>query len=59
MLYEKQEKYQKAIEVCVEAIQIGAYDDHSNGKMYGRLARMIKKSGIDVTDEIKQLTLLQ
>lgn len=58
MLYEKQLSYNKAIDICVQAIRNGAYDDHSNGKMYGRLARMIKKSGIDVTDDIKKLTLI-
>lgn len=59
MLYEKQKKYEKAIEVCVQAIQVGAYDDHTKGKMYGRLAKMKKKSGIDVTDDIKELVALQ
>lgn len=55
MLYEKQEKYKEAIDICVEAIQIGAYDDHSKGKMYGRLARLIRKSGMDISPDIKKL----
>lgn len=59
MLYEKQENYQKAIDICVQAIQLGAYEDKSNGKMYGRLARMIKKSGIDVSPDIIKLSELQ
>lgn len=59
MLYEKQKEYQKGIDICVKAIRNGAYEDRTSGKMYGRLARMIKKSGIDVTDDIKKLTLLQ
>lgn len=52
MLYEKQGKWEKAIDICVEAIKNGAYDDHSKGKMYGRLARMIKKAGIKPTAEM-------
>lgn len=59
MLYEKQEKYQKAIDICVEAIKIGAYDDHSKGKMYGRLARLIKKSGVQATPDIQKLIEMQ
>lgn len=55
MLYEKREDYEQAITVCVEAIQCGAYDDGSKGKMYGRLARLIRKSGIDVNPEILKL----
>lgn len=51
MLYEKQEQWEKAIDICIEAIRNGADDDHSKGKMYGRLARMIKKSGINPTTE--------
>jgi len=56
MLYEKQERWDDGIKVCVEAIKSGAYEDGSNGKMYGRLARLIKKSGKDVGDEILRLT---
>lgn len=52
MLYEKQEEWKKAIDICAEAIRLGAYDDHSKGKMYGRLARMLKKAGIKPTKEI-------
>ena len=57
MLYEKQEKYQEAINICVEAIQAGAVNDGNKGKMYGRLARLIKKSGINVSDDILQLSM--
>ena len=56
MLYEKQENYKEAIDICIKAIKIGAYDDHSKGKMYGRLARLIRKSGIEVSPEILKLT---
>lgn len=57
MLYEKQEKYQEAIDVCVEAIKFGAINDGNKGKMYGRLARLIRKSGIDVNDDILALSI--
>jgi len=56
MLYEKQGKYTDAIDVCAEAIRCGAIADGSKGKMYGRLARMIKKSGAEIPPEILQLT---
>lgn len=57
MLYERQERYQDAINICVDAIKAGAIDDGSKGKMYGRLARLIRKSGIEVNDDILSLTL--
>ena len=55
MLYEKQKRYDEAIDICAEAIRCGAIEDGSNGKMYGRLARLIRKSGIEVDSSIKQL----
>lgn len=57
MLFEKQEKYQKAIDICVEAIKFGAINDGNKGKMYGRLARLIRKSGIDVNDDVLALSI--
>ena len=59
MLYERRGDYKNAISICADAIRAGCYDDGSNGKMYGRLARLIRKSGIDVSDEVKRLALLQ
>lgn len=56
MLYEKQQEYQKAIDICVQAIRAGAINDGNKGKMYGRLARLIKKSGLPVEEEILSLT---
>lgn len=56
MLYEKQERYQDAINICVEAIKAGAVSDGNKGKMYGRLARIIRKSGINVSDEVLALS---
>jgi len=57
MLYEKQERYQDAINICVQAIKAGAIEDGSKGKMYGRLARLIRKSGIKANDEVSALLL--
>lgn len=57
MLYEKQGKYDRAVEVCAAAIKAGAVNDGSKGKMYGRLARMIRKSGIEVTPEVQALMI--
>ena len=56
MLYEKQNRFEDGIKVCVDAIQNGAYEDGGKGKMYGRLARLIKKSGIIVGEDILRLT---
>lgn len=55
MLYEKQERYEEAINVCVEAIRAGAINDGNKGKMYGRLARLIRKSGIIVSSDVLEL----
>lgn len=55
MLYEKRQDYQKGIDICVEAIQSGADKDGQKG-MHGRLARLIRKSGIDVNPDILKLT---
>jgi len=57
MLYEKQSRYQEAIDICVEAIKAGAVDDGNKSKMYGRLARLIRKSGITVSDEVLTLSM--
>lgn len=55
MLYEKQERYNDAIDICAKAIKAGAYRDGSKGTMKGRLARMIKKSNIEVPKDIIKL----
>lgn len=57
MLYEKQERYEEAIKICGAAIKCGAVNDGSKGKMYGRLARLIKKSGISPSPEITSLLI--
>ena len=41
MLYEKQGKYEEAVAICVDALNVNAWGDG----MQGRLIRMIKKAG--------------
>ena len=55
MLYEKQERYDEAIAVCADAIRRGIVYDGSKGQMYGRLARLIRKSGKQVDSDILKL----
>ena len=43
IIYEKQREYQKAIDICRQAIEIGFYKDGTAGQMPGRMARLIKK----------------
>lgn len=52
MLYEKRGDYDPGISVCIEGIKKGCVEDNSKGKMYGRLARLIKKAGIEPTQEM-------
>ena len=51
MLYEKQKRFEDAIEICRQAIDDGAYEDGSKGKMYGRLARLIRKAAEQIPDD--------
>ena len=44
IIYEKQKEYEKAIDICKYAIEVGFYKDGTSGQMPGRLARLIKKS---------------
>lgn len=55
MLYEKQERYDEAIAVCADAIRRGIVYDGSKGQMYGRLTRLIRKSGKQVDSDILKL----
>lgn len=43
IIYEKQGEYEKAIDVCKQAIALGFYKDGTAGQMPGRLARLINK----------------
>ncbi len=55
IIYEKRGEYALAIEVCVSAIQLGYIKDGSDGQMYGRLAKLLRKSGIKPTQKIEKL----
>jgi len=52
MLYEKQEKYFDAANICMIAIQDGFSKDSTNSGMRGRLARMVKKGKLQATPEM-------
>lgn len=52
MLFEKQENYVFAINVCIDAMKNGAVRDDSKGGMPGRLSRLIKKANITPTSEM-------
>lgn len=52
MLKEKQEDYQSAADACLKAIKCGIYNDGTPGGYRGRLARMIKKGNLYVTEEM-------
>lgn len=43
IIYEKQGEYQKAIDICRQAIELGFYKDGTAGQMPGRMARLMKK----------------
>jgi vacuolar-type H+-ATPase catalytic subunit A/Vma1 len=55
MTYEKREDYQRAATVCVLAIQKGYTKDGTSGGMRGRLARMIKKGNLPLSDNMKEI----
>lgn len=43
IIYEKRKEYQKALDVCQKAIDIGFYKDGTDGQIPGRMARLYKK----------------
>ena len=55
MIFEKRCEYQRAATICVYAIQNGYTSDGTSGGMRGRLARMIKKGDLPLTDNIKNI----
>lgn len=57
MIYEKQEKYEESFKVCIEAIQNGILYDGNKSGFKGRAARMIKKAGIQPSEEIIALLM--
>ncbi len=55
MVFEKRCEYQRAATICVYAIENGYTNDGTKGGMRGRLARMIKKGNLPLTDNIKNI----
>ena len=55
MIYEKRCEYQRAATICVYAVENGYTNDGTKGGMRGRLARMIKKGDLPLTDNIKNI----
>jgi len=46
IILEKRSEYERAAQICAYAIKLGFTD---NNEMYGRLARLLRKSGITMT----------
>lgn len=55
MVFEKRCEYQRAATICVYAIENGYINDGTKGGMRGRLARMIKKGDLPLTDNLKKI----
>ncbi len=55
MVWEARGDYERAALVCVSAIQKGYTRDGTSGGMRGRLARMIKKGGLPLTEGMKDI----
>ena len=55
MIFEKRGEYQRAATICAYAIENGYIADGTTGGMRGRLARMIKKGNLPLTDNLKEL----
>ena len=55
MICEKREEYKWAASVCVSSIQKGYTKDGTKGGMRGRLARIIKKGNLPLTEEMKDI----
>jgi hypothetical protein len=55
MIFEKRCEYQRAATICVYAIENGYTNDGTKGGMRGRLARMIKKGELPLTDNLKNI----
>lgn len=53
LIYEKRKEYNKAVDICVQAINAGFPEDGTKGNMRGRIARLIKKGSLPLTDELK------
>ena len=55
MIYEKRGDYERAANICAFAIRSGFTADGTAGGMRGRLARMIKKGNLPLTDAYKEV----
>lgn len=55
MVFEKREEYESAAAVCALAIENGFTADGTAGGMRGRLARLIKKGNLPLTDSFKKI----
>lgn len=55
MVYEKREEFHLAASVCISSIEKGYTMDNTQGGMRGRLARMIKKGSLPLTEEYKRI----
>lgn len=55
MVFEKRCEYERAATICVYAIENGYTNDGTKGGMRGRLARMMKKGNLPLTDNIKNI----
>lgn len=55
MVFEKRGEYQRAATICAYAIENGYISDGTTGGMRGRLARMMKKGNLPLTDNLKTL----
>lgn len=54
MVHEKRGDYQRAAITCLQSLQNGYTRDGTNGGMRGRLARMIKKGNLPITEEMRE-----
>lgn len=55
MIYEKRGDYERAANICAFAIRSGYPKDGTDGGMRGRMARMIKKGNLPLTDAYKEV----
>lgn len=57
MIYEKRGEHLKAAEACLMAVNDGQKEDGTKGGMLGRMTRMLKKGGLEPTEEMKAVLL--
>ena len=59
MVHEKRGDYHRAATTCLSALQNGYTRDGTSGGMRGRLARMIKKGNLQITEEMREKLNIQ